>query len=678
MGSYNLIDEFQTKADGAFQVFQSGGRDYISVNPHWVMMVIRYREPVTSSKQRLAERTAFSSGDVSQDDDSFKLTDTRQPLLITSSIVNMDITSSKGNFTQQLSASLKPGSFEFLSGIIPGDWIMCWMMNSKEKYKEVINKLNANESANGFDDGLKFIGRVQDMRKVLVQSPTGVRTVQYNLSGVGFGELDSGVFFDPALARREEYLARFLQDMNIAMKDIFAVGARESNGKGGVDINLVIPALIDSFLGKGLSGPAADNSKIEGRAAGAAIASKEAPFAYVIPSAVANLLGVKTPSKACYSYADILHVIQGLQKYEQEEFPGVFFPRGTGPNGDISTSRHYTNVPLKGLFLPVPTSFDGKSVWNLLNEYLNPAINEMYTAVKYTPDGKVMPTLVVRQLPFSSPLFVDRMSQEVTGYHELPRWVADDVLIRSLDIGRSDGARTNYIHIYAQPSKKTQISAQAYQIVNWPPISDPVDVKRHGLRPHMATIQAAAIEAEKGGPGQWMALKSDMLLGQHMMLTGMVSLVGCTLPIVPGDNFEYDDILYHIESVNHHASISPDGAKTFTTQLTLTHGVRADIPKAVEKFSPERQQRRGAAHLRKDLVEIGEKVAAGKDQEARANFADRYGQKAFETAQTEKSNGKQLDVGQAGENLDIYLYSGLNAEDNRILEPGILVVDEVD
>jgi len=679
MGSYYLLDEHYPRPEGSSGPPDEKGRGYASVSPHWILMVIRYKDPLTSSLSRLAKRDSFHTGDISQDDDTFKLTSTKTPLIVTSSCVQMDISSSKGSYTQNLNAVLKPGHVEFLSAIMPGDWCVCWMMNTKEKYVEVLDKIRKGQDAvNGFEDGLKFVGRVQDIRKVLMQSPTGLRTVQYNLSGVGFGELDSSIFFDPALARKETYLGRTLQDMNIAMNDIFETAAKEANARGGISVNKVIPALLTAFLGKGVSGPSVSSGGLD-QAQGAAVATKEAPFSYVIPDGVAALLGVKSASKGgIFCYADILELIQGLQKYQFNEFPQMFFPTGTlndEARGGRRT-RHFTSEPLKGVFLPVPTAFNGKSVWNLLNEYLNPAINEMYTAMKYTPTGRVMPTLVVRQLPFSSPIMNNQLGDKVTAFHELPRWVGDSSLIRSLDVGRSDGARTNFVHIYAQPSKKTLTSAQGYQIVNWPPISDPKDMKRHGLRPHMGSIQAAATDSETGGPGLWMQIKSDFLLGQHMMLTGSVSMFGVTLPIVPGDNFEFDDILYHIESVNHHVEIRPDGGKTFSTQLTLTHGMRADVPKAVAKFSPERKVVDAKTHLRKSTIEIGESISRIKDKKKKANAYDRYGgETAFLQAEKEDIGGTTIEVGQKGENLDIYLYAGIDAEDNRELEPGVFIVD---
>lgn len=580
MGTFHLIDEHNSS-------------NHVSINPHWLVMVIRYSEPLTSSKFRISVKSEVASGDVSYSDDNSVISKTREPILISNDCVSLSVSLSKSQYTHFLEAVLKPGNVNYLSAIMPGDWVLAWMMNSREAYESVIQKIKTGKPANGFWDGLKFVGRAQDIRKVIVQNPTGMRTIQYNLKAVAFSELDSAQFFDPNLSRNERDIDDYLRNLNIPLEKIFAEAA-EKNGVqvGGISINKVIPAFITAFLGTGIRGIGTSSGGLN-LAVGSGIASEEAPYAYVIPDALAPILNIKKPSKTSqvYSYADMLEVIQGLQKYEEHDFPRMFYPKGTpssvtpsdNPTGIVSlnaedienqlvTNQHYTNYPLQGTFLPMPTSFNLKSVWNLLSEYLNPVLNEMYTTIKLSPSGRVMPTLVIRQLPFSSTIMEETMREKVTSFYELPRWKADDVLVRGMDIGRSDAARTNYVHIYAQPLRPQDLADITYQISKWPPVADNQDIKRSGLRPHMGTCTATFLTDE---PNDWMKIRADFLMGQHLMLNGVCSLIGVTAPISVGDNFEFDNTLYHIESVMHGCSMNPDGTKTFTTQLHLSHGVSA-------------------------------------------------------------------------------------------------------
>lgn len=650
MGTFNLLSEHgyvdQNTAD-------------ITVSPHWILMVIRFAEPLTASKARLAARTPYHTGNISFDDDIAALTKTKKPLIITGDCVRLDVDSSKDRYVANLQATLISGKRNYLSEILPGDWVFAWMMNSKEKYEDVVQRLRIGEACNRFDDGLKFMGRVHDIRKVLTQTPEGLRVLQYNLAGAGFSELDSSIFFDPNLSRNEQYIDRVLQNLSIPLKEIYSTAAEEAQkGAGGIDINKMMPALIKAFIGEGVSGLGVKAGDLP-LAQGAAVATKEAPFAYVIPDGVASILGVTTPSKASgiYAYADILNLLQGLQKHEDHSFPKMFFPEAH---------------PLKGVFLPTATSFDNKSLWNLLQEFLNPAINEMYTAMKYVPDdkgeGRIMPTLVVRQLPFSSPVLTAAQGSNVTSFHELPRWYLAPVLVRGMDIGRSDGERINFVHIYGQPAKNTLGTSMSEQLILYPPVSDIMDVKRHGLRPHMGLAAVSPVDIIHGGPAEWTTLRADFLMGQHLMLTGVCSMIGVTSPIVPGDNLEFEDALFHIEAVHHHCEISPQGVKSFTTQASLTHGVRNDLPAAIARIPPKKKATiKKKGYLRTDLLKAHAQYVDKDDPSELDSFG---GLDTFNGARFELEAGFDLEVTESGGNPDLYLYSGVHEEDNVSVDPG--------
>lgn len=698
MGTFNLIEEFAENG----KVHNS---EYVSVNPHWVMLIVRYSEPLTSSKQRIAIKSSLYSGDVSYSDDPSQISKTRKPILITNDCVSMDISSSKGRYVHTLNAVLKHSKRNYLSSIMPGDWVMAWVMNSKETYDKVIENIKKKLPTNGFWDGLKFIGRVHDVRKVLMQQSTGLKTIQYNLQATAFSEFDSAQFFDPNLSRNEKYIEQYLRNLNIPLAEIMEMSAANSEQIGGISINKVLPALIKAFFGEGIRGVATESGGLK-LAEGASINTEEAPYSYVIPDSIAPLLQIKSASKVSgiYSYADMLEVVQGLQKYDQSTFPNMFFPEGTRdsgtyPNRDLmgvyregvfeapqyekievtQVNQHFTKYPLQGVFLPMPTSFNMRTVWELINQYLNPAVNEAYTSIKYSPSGRVMPSLVVRQLPFSSIQVEANMKNKATSFYELPRWKAEPVLIRGMDIGRSDSLRTNYIHIYAQSTKPTLISSMALQITKWPPVADSQDIKRSGLRPHMGEVMTSYLG---DGPNEWMKLRADFLMGQHLMLNGVCSMTGTTAPISIGDNFEFDGVIYHIEGVNHSCSVSPDGQKTFTTQLQLTHGVAAD-PYASSRGGG-RSKTMADSRIRDSehtstRIKVSERVEKhnrkNKNLMTRMNL-DKELRKEFEKLNFsyDSSNTSKMEIETlSGEitNPDITIYSGVYEDDNTNYDPGI-------
>ena len=685
MGTFNLIEEHQ-------KIDEQDG--YVSTNPHWILLVVRYSEPLTSSKQRIIMKSEVYSGNISYSDDPSLINKERQKLLITSDCVSMNVSSNKNNYIQSLNAILKNGNINYLSSIMPGDWVMAWIMNSKSTYDSVLEKIKKNKPANDFYDGFKFIGRVQNIRKILMQDGSGLKTMQYSLDATAFSEFDSVQYFDPNLSRAEEYIDEFLRNLNIPLAEIMETSAANSKQIGGISINKVIPAFIKAFLGEGIRGLATEGGGGLELAVGGSINTQEAPFAYVIPESIAPLLNISIPSKdsRVYSYADMLEVVQGLQKYESHDFPNMFFPLGT-PNEPTPlekdappleykclidnkkegekelVNRHFTKYPLKGVFLPMPTSFNMRSIWALIQQYLNPVVNEMYTAIKYCPSGRVMPSLTVRQLPFSSLKMEEKMKQDVTSFYELPRWRPSSVLVRGMDIGRNDALRTNFIHIYAQSTKPILNSRISEQITKWPPVADAQDIKRSGLRIHMGEVTTSFLEQE---PNEWMKFRADFLMGQHLMLNGVCSLVGVTLPISIGDNFEFDDTIYHIEAVNHSCSISPDGRKTFTTQLQLSHGVSSQ---------PEVGLRGGV----RTTVDANPRVRKEKQDMLLKIITDEYNknpQNEKDELNTINEFEKQITKLEietlSGDitNPDITLYSSVYEEDNTAYDPGTTKSDE--
>src|SRR5579859_1785431 len=73
-----------------------------------------------------------------------------------------------------------------------------------------------------------------------------------------------------------------------------------------------------------------------------------------------------------------------------------------------------------------------------------------------------------------------------------------------------------------------------------------------------------------------MSLVADRLIGSQYTLSGMMNSYLIQSPICEGDNLEFDGVVYHIEGVQHSASISEDGVRTARTTLSLSNGMRSD------------------------------------------------------------------------------------------------------
>lgn len=552
---YQILSEFTEEKDP----------DQISTSPYWAVAVVRFAQPLTFSRSKMfAGETSTSYSKNSED-----LIRERAPLIISSDVLQMQIDASKSNYTTSLSATLANGPLNYLYEIQPDDWVFAWIVNNQAKFDDILARIRDGKAANNFDDGLKFVGRVQSIRKRLTQSADGHRTVRYQLNAAGFKELDASTFYDPALVKEEQSLGQFLTEMNVELDDVFSDAGKSSHG---LSTTKLIPRLLKIMLGEGVPPDAATFGDVQ--IATGLTQTPEAPYAFAVPPTALKLLGQLNQHKTVPSVSDMLELVIGLQKYHNASGANtptrIFTPDGP----DSSTNFRILNEKLLGSFLPLPLNITGKSVWSLMEEFNNPACNEMYTALRVNPQGRVVPTIIVRQLPFSTPIAMEKGDPEsLTGHLELPRWVAHPILINSMDIGKSDALHFNFIHFYGQASAEGGVGATNQIIIN-PPIRDEQDIKRSGLRPFMQTV-ACSIDDTLNEPGEWMKIASDFYIGQQYALTGSCDMIGIAAPICPGDNFEFDDVVYHIESVTHACSIQ-NGQKQFNTTLNLTYGMRSD------------------------------------------------------------------------------------------------------
>ncbi len=581
--SYNLLSDFGVAK-----------ADYLSVNAHWAIAVIRLGYPLSFDRSTMSANTSdLTQGALLRAD---------KPLIITGDCTNINITGSKSSHTKSMNATLKQTETNYLVELMPGDWVMAWMTSNADDFETLLKKIernNPDNPCNTWSDGFKFIGRIHNVRKNVTVNPgTGLKTATYSLQCTGFEELDTQFFYDAGLASKDtvekdigSWLARIGRDVS----NLYASDARTGIQLNNVDV--LIPTMIDIIVGKGVSTNTSPTiaAGANGQDTVTAAPTKDAPLAYIIPTMVGRLLG-KTQEdaskKTVLAYCDILELLQGVQTYPGED---TFTPQLN--KAKSTPQRRVTTTPMLGTFLPSPPEFTNRPLWGVLQQFLNPAINEMYTALRVNPEGRVVPTIVLRQIPFTTDAFdpdsqyvKDRVQQGTgtgktslpdgklpfTRFLSLPRWQMPGVMVHSCDIGRSNATRINFVHVYGQALySKANISIGA-QIVNNPPIMDSLDIQRSGLHSYMTTINCAVQDEVDEVPGLWMSLVADWMIGSQYTLNGHIESVLIQSPIVEGDNLEWDGVVYHIESVSHTGNVDASGMKTARTSLTLTNGMRSD------------------------------------------------------------------------------------------------------
>jgi hypothetical protein len=575
--------------------------DCLSTSPVAIIAVWRYRYPVTFSRSKQA---SFSQDPT----DATRLRD--QVLIITEDIQTLTVSGSKENHVNQLSATLLPGA-NYLTEVFPGDHVAAWIVNSIPLANDLVARIRDAKQCNKFNDGLKFLGRCAGgPRVILNQAPQGLRTSGYTLSAVGFSEFDASIYFEPYLASENnsgDDATEWLRKTGIFLDDLIVGGTSQETV---ISVNKAMPLFFSAFFGKGFPKNVSETDTPFGQDTTKGLDDANS---FVIPDEVGSILGIAKGSKPTgqKGWSDICNLLYGVQKYQlsnsvesepasETQYGQIFSPDGLPANND---TRLLQCEDMIGSFLPSPPQFNGqRTVWSLFEQFLNPGANEIYTTLRAGPSGAIMPTLVVRQYPFSSGILGDVYAPRptpsdntidppntidlteksnnpidkphevlLTRFGDLPRWVVSPILIQRADLGRHDATRFNFIHIYPETGLGNQ---QLHEyIVRDPPISDNLDIMRSGFRPYRLTVNCSPKDAETRKAGQFMWLMSDFLMGQHLTLTGTIELVGIQSPICIGDNLEFDKTVFHIEGITHTYSFQPQsGIKTFRTTLSVTHG----------------------------------------------------------------------------------------------------------
>jgi hypothetical protein len=531
--------------------------DSHQTNPYWLAVVVRFkvRDSFNHSFSNPGSKPEVEANPVAEDGD---------PLVIDSDIVAWNTSSSKLSHVSSASMTLVDAGTDYTLEVAPDDWILFWAFDNRHDFERVRTAIqNKNEPVNKFDDGLKFVGRVDAVRKIQSRDPrSGGLHRSFAITAQGFVEFDSLIYYNEMVAKKYPSSLQFMPDFGVALNDFVLAGRTHPQ--------TAIPSLLGICLGSGpgdatkgfaieaVAGQEVDAELQQAAQSPSLIASPNR--AYRIPDSVARLLGRITPLRDVgWTYSDILQQVIGIQRYDGTDFVSRF------------------NQPLDGDSLPYPVNFNKVTVWSILGTFLNTPINEMYTCLRVDASGDVLPTFVCRQLPLSSREFIDSGGIG-TAFLDLPRWSIDTNMIISIDTGRSNATRFNYVYLHGQDNLGSSgVFNTALGHARNPPITDPGDVMRAGLRMFDQQVSGTIIETQytnSNSPGRrWSHLMADALFGGHLKYTGTVVLQGIQAPICEGDNVVVDDVIYHIERVQHAGQIDASGARVFTTTLFLINGI---------------------------------------------------------------------------------------------------------
>ena len=580
---------------------QLNASDSVQSRPRAVVLVFPYNEREIEPKIMINEPAAPA-----EDRYQSYLNLRNKYIIISDDILSATINTAKGNPNHNLQLSLaplglnemmkdgastksNPNTVNYLQKFCPGDWIMCWIVAGTDEQRKLIDKIKKGEATNSYDSGLKFIGQVMNINESFRVSSNGMKTKRFTVSAAGFNQYNSQIFYSPFVGQKANsssgaYL--FVENFYKYLQDNIIQKAYDKKDGGPLNIQKQFKGLHKVLLGPG---PGDGNSKEIVRSSNGA---------FGVPSELAVALGRKLDPSSFRTYADICSVIIGVQQFsedrdtgEEDDTYGVLGPAfkletSTSRNGRTYGAYYEPDGNQEDLFLKgrkalrvSPTM--GGTIYSLLQQVSNSAINEMYFTLRPEPnkEGNILPTLVCRQLPFADHLIEEIEDFSYTKYFDMPRFKIDPKTALAYDISRSEAMRLNTVMARmtvtsVKPNGGEFLDGMAIANGNW--AFDENDIKRHGQRFYPVNIDQDVLALNEAKDvkvvRKYASFVTSIVTNQHLKYTGNLQIVGVHDPICVGENCEFNDIVFHIEGVSHTYQVS-EGLPSFRTTLSLSHGI---------------------------------------------------------------------------------------------------------
>lgn len=503
----------------------------------------------------------------------------RKPLVVYNDATSVTVSNSKQGVTSSMSATLKAGDINYATAITAGDYVLVNMVDWEDdvsiingqgqdvKTNSLRSRAISGQAINKYKDGFKGIFKVQKVTKILKTDPaSGTKVYYFNIQAFGFTELNTVIYYDPQIfGQLSGNLRLFMQQFNKWW---------DGDLKKNFNIQSILPTLINALIGQGRKDP---NKKVP-----------TAPVTHFkLPTTVGSLLGVRGESLHAVDIYNFYLGIWGASKGGNSIQPDKGFNPSINNTKSLPDNYFVTKTKLQGNKVLDAEYWNNVKIWSILQKYSNPLINEMYTTYRVNPEGSVMPSLVIRQKPFTSDHF--NSSSQVkekagskndqyqnTKYMEMPRWSINPSLVYDMELGKDEAARINFVQVYTRTVAANDARNRARQAGTGNFVFDGEDVQRHGLKPFLATAdydypEKAENKSSKGK--EWAELVGDWVINGNLREAGTISCQGIQDPISVGDNIEFDGIIYHIESVTHNININGmTGKKSFRTNLSLSFG----------------------------------------------------------------------------------------------------------
>lgn len=136
--------------------------------PYWFAAFVRFKQRDTFDRSAVwnSDGNVGTSGSPVEEMDEFIVAD--------NDIISWSVATAKSSHVSNASFLITNTDLNYAAELAPGDWVCFWAFNNKSDYTRVKAAVRNSERANNFNDGLKFMGRVDSVRRVRTKAQGGM------------------------------------------------------------------------------------------------------------------------------------------------------------------------------------------------------------------------------------------------------------------------------------------------------------------------------------------------------------------------------------------------------------------------------------------------------------------------------------------------------------------------
>ena len=383
-----------------FKIVKSNTEGSNQRSSFWVVAVCSFEEPAAMySETKLRNPVAA-----------------KPLIIIENDAINVTLNDTKDSFGKMANVSLKSTNVYYPALVHNGDWIFIWMFDTQAgadvcttQLKAVMDGGAVGTKLCDYKSGLKHVGRITSVATSDTMAGES-RIINQSITSQGFLEFATSIYYvynipgsvvptstassgdTNALAALNqaavtEYQSRGLDRSLTGLATKFEDFYKETRENADFSPDTIVAMFF--FLIMGIDSDASANK----------IGNVKGTFndGIAVPNAVGKILGRPNAKKIWQLYRMNL----GVESYAPK---GEWFKTFSPLLKDSDDLVRRSATRCKGFVPFTPTMWSNQSMWSILEQYVNPVCNEMFTSLRLDKDGLLGLTITVREKPFSTGL----------------------------------------------------------------------------------------------------------------------------------------------------------------------------------------------------------------------------------------------------------------------------------